>query len=195
MYKIDKIQKENRRMKIIGKTISTIMYIILIPLIIFNFTLIIKSFLYPNKTPDFFGYKNFVIVSRSMEPTIKKGDAIFVKAVPENEIANNDIISFMQDGVNVTHRIIEIREENGVKIYKTKGDNNNTADKEEITYNQIEGKYQFKINQFGIVAKILKSKITLAILIILMIMIYWFQARTQKKKQERKEKRMKYKKI
>ena len=193
MYKIDKIQKENRRMGIIGKIVSAILYIILIPLIIFNFTLIIKSFLYPNETPDFFGYKNFVIVSRSMEPTIKKGDAIFVKAVAENEISKNDIISFAQDDVIVTHRIIEIREENGVKFYKTKGDNNNTSDKEEITYNQIEGKYQFKINQFGIVTDILKSKITLAILIILMIAIYWLQARTQKKKQARKEKRMKYK--
>ncbi|MCI8636678.1 MAG: hypothetical protein HFJ36_02275 [Clostridia bacterium] len=64
MYKIDKVQKENKRIYIIGKVINIILYIILIPIIIFNFTLIIKSFINPNQTPDFFGYKSFVIVSR-----------------------------------------------------------------------------------------------------------------------------------
>ena len=67
MYKIDKVQKQSKRIHIIGKTISIIIYIILIPIIIYNFTLIVKSFIRPNKTPDFFGYKNFIIVSRKYE--------------------------------------------------------------------------------------------------------------------------------
>ena len=54
MYKIDKIQKEKQRISTITRVISAIIYIILIPMIIFNFTLIIKSFINPNKTPDFF---------------------------------------------------------------------------------------------------------------------------------------------
>lgn len=192
MYKIDKIQKENQRIHIIGRVISAILYIILIPIIIFNFTLIIKSFINPSRTPDFFGYKSFVIVSGSMEPTIKKGDAILVKEVPEEEIKTNDIISFTQGETNVTHRIIEIVEENGIKKYKTKGDNNNTEDKEKILYEQIEGKYQFKISQFGIVTEILKSKITLMILIIIIIFINYYKARIGAKKQKRKEKRKEY---
>ena len=125
MYKIDKIQKEKQRIHIIVKVISTILYMILIPIIIFNFTLIIKSFIDPNEIPDFFGYKSFVIVSGSMEPTIMTGDAILVKEVSEDEIKTNDIISFSQEGTIVTHRITEMIEENGVKKYKTKGDNNN----------------------------------------------------------------------
>ena len=71
MYKIDKVQKENKRMHIVMKIISIILYIILIPIIIFNFTLIIKSFINPNEVPDFFGYKNFVIVSRKYGTYIK----------------------------------------------------------------------------------------------------------------------------
>lgn len=195
MYKIDKIQKEKQRIDILGKMVSIIIYIILIPIIIFNFTLIMKSFIYPNKTPDFFGYKSFVIVSGSMEPTIKKGDAIFVKNVAEEEIKINDIISFqtaVPTKTNVTHRVIEIMEEDGVKKYTTKGDNNNTEDKEKITYQQIEGKYQFKINQFGIVTNILKSKITLVILIMLIVIISFYRAKNEKKKQKRKEKRKEY---
>ncbi len=193
MYRIDKIQKENRRIHIMGKIISAIIYVILVPIIIFNFTLIIKSFIHPNETPDFFGYKSFVIVSGSMEPTIMTGDAIFVKEVPQKEIKTNDIISFSQGETIVTHRVIEILEENGVKKYKTKGDHNNTEDKEKITYEQIQGKYQFKINQFGIIIKILKSKITLAILVIIIVIVSCYKGKTEKKRQERKEKRKKYK--
>ena len=94
--------------------------------------------------------------------------------------------------MNVTHRVIEIIEENGIKKYKTKGDNNNTEDKEKITYEQIEGKYQFKINQFGIITEILKSKITLIILILMIVFIYYHKGKMEHKRQERKEKRRKY---
>lgn len=192
MYKIDQVQKEKQRIHVIGRTISVILYIILIPMIIFNFTLIIKSFLNPNKTPDFFGFKSFVIVSGSMEPTLKKQDAILVKEVPEEEIKVNDILSFTTKGTNVTHRVIAITEEDGNKKYTTKGDNNNTEDKEKITYQQIEGKYQFKISQFGIVIQILKSKITLMVLILMIILISCYKRRIQNRKQTRKEKRKKY---
>ena len=58
------IEVKNKRLYIIGKIISVILYIILIPILIFNFTLIIKSIINPNEPPDFFGYKSFVIMSR-----------------------------------------------------------------------------------------------------------------------------------
>lgn len=192
MYKIDNIQKENQRIHLIGKIISVILYVILIPIILFNFTLIIKSFINPKETPDFFGYKSFVIVSGSMEPTIMTGDAILVKEVPQKEIKKNDIISFSQGETIVTHRVIEIIEENGIKRYKTKGDNNNTEDRDKIAYEQIEGKYQFKINQFGMITQILKSKITLIVLIVIIIATYYYRGRIENRKQERKEKRKKY---
>ncbi len=192
MYKINKIQKEKQRIHIIVKVISTILYMILIPIIIFNFTLIIKSFIDPNKIPDFFGYKSFVIVSGSMEPTIMTGDAILVKEVSEDEIKINDIISFSQEGTVVTHRITEMIEENGIKKYKTKGDNNNAEDKEKITYEKIEGKYQFRIRQFGVMVEILKNKITLILLILIVIFVYYYRGKIENRKKLRKEKRKKY---
>lgn len=192
MYKINKVQKEKERIHTIVKIITAIVYIILIPSIIFNFTLIIKSFIHPNKTPDFLGYKSFVIVSGSMEPTIMTGDAILVKEVPQEEIQVKDIISFSQDDTNVTHRVIEITEEDGIKKYTTKGDNNHTEDKEKVTYEQIEGKYQFKINQFGIVTQILKSKITLIVLILWIVFISFYKRKMEGKRRERKKKREKY---
>ena len=195
MYKINKISKENTRANKIINLSSIIIYIILIPLIIFNFTLIFKSFLNPNKTPDFLGLKNYIIVSGSMEPTIHVGDEIFVKEVSQDKIKVNDIISFQDGDTITTHRIVKMEDINGTTRYTTKGDNNHAEDKEKVIYSQIEGVYQFKINGFGKFNEILKSKITLEIIIIIVLMNFLYSYKRNKENQIRKEKRIKYNKF
>ncbi len=192
MYKIRDYKEIKNRNEKIKKIISIFIYIIIIPIIVINITLIVKSFIKPNKIPDFIGYKNFVIVSESMEPTIMVGDAIFVKKVPEKEIKINDIISFHDGECINTHRIVGVSEENGIKMYRTKGDNNRGEDKEKVSYSQIEGKYLFKINNFGNLIKVLQSKVTLAILILLVCCNTYFNYRLKYKRKARRDKRKKY---
>lgn len=121
------------------------------------------------------------------------GDAILVKKVSQDEINKNDIISFQDGAVITTHRIIDIVEENGTKKYKTKGDNNNVEDKQLVDYEDIEGKYQLKINGFGKVIEILQSKLILIILFLIIVANCLYSHRLNKKKQMRKEKRKKKK--
>ena len=192
MYKIRDYKEIKNRNEKIKKIISIFIYIIIIPIIVINITLIVKSFIKPNKIPDFIGYKNFVIVSESMEPTIMVGDAIFVKKVPEKEIKINDIISFHDGECINTHRIVGVSEENGIKMYSTKGDNNRGEDKEKVSYDQIEGKSLFKINNFGNLIKVLQSKVTLVILILLVCLNTYFNYRLKYKRKARREKRKKY---
>lgn len=193
MYTIDKISKEKKRMSIILKIVSIILYIIIIPIIIYNLTLMIKSFINPNKTPDFFGYKSFIIVSRSMEKTINKSDTIFIKEIEENKLNVNDIISFKEnDNTITTHRIVKIEYLNGKKYYITKGDNNYLNDKEKVIYEQIEGKYIFKIQGFGNIILILQNKITLITLFIILILNYIYSRQLAKRKKNRKAKRKMY---
>lgn len=192
MYKIRDYKEIKNRNEKIKKIISIFIYIIIIPIIVINITLIVKSFIKPSKIPDFIGYKNFVIVSESMEPTIMVGDAIFVKKVPEKEIKINDIISFHDGECINTHRIVGVSEENGIKMYRTKGDNNRGEDKEKVSYSQIEGKYLFKINNFGNLIKVLQSKVTLAILILLVCCNTYFNYRLKYKRKARRDKRKKY---
>ena len=192
MYKIRDYKEIKNRNEKIKKIISIFIYIIIIPIIVINITLIVKSFIRPNKIPDFIGYKNFVIVSESMEPTIMVGDAIFVKKVPEKEIKINDIISFHDGECINTHRIVGVSEENGIKMYRTKGDNNRGEDKEKVSYSQIEGKHLFKINNFGNLIKVLQSKVTLAILILLVCCNTYFNYRLKYKRKARRDKRKKY---
>ena len=193
MYRLKDFDKSSKNIHIMLKAISIMIYIIIIPIIIFNITLVIKSCLNPSKTPTFFGIKSFVIVSKSMEPTIMTGDAIFVKQIAEENLKVDDIISF-KDGESVnTHRIVEIVENNGIKRYRTKGDNNKKEDRDLVKYSQIEGKYEFRIKGFGKFIEILKNKITLVILLIMLVLVSAMQVRLNKKKLERNEQRYKYK--
>ena len=194
MYKLLKINMNNKRLKTIVKVISILIYIITIPIIIFNMTLIVKSYINPNETPSFFGYKNYTIVSRSMENTINKNDVIIIKEVSQNEINKNDIIAFYQNNQVITHRIVDVIEDNGVIKYVTKGDNNVHEDKELVTYEQIEGKYQFKLNGFGVILRILQNLVTLIILIIILILNCLYGYNRKRKKEIRKQKRQIYNK-
>ena len=195
MYKLFKVNIKNKRLKFFVKLLSIVVYLITIPIIVFNMTLIIDAYLNPGKTPSFFGYKNFTIVSRSMEDTINVNDVIIVKEVPQDEIQKDDIIAFYQGGEVITHRIINVIEKDGVIRYETKGDNNVHADDNLVSYGQIEGKYQFKINGFGIILRILKNPITIIVLIIILILNCIYGYNYRRKKEMRSKKREEYDKI
>lgn len=68
------------------------------------------------------------VVSDSMEPTLYKGDLIIVKGVDLALIEEGDIIVFHNRfrGIDVVHRIVEIKESEMGRIFITKGDNNLT---------------------------------------------------------------------
>ena len=194
MYRISDFDKSSKRMFIFEKVMVVLAYIIIIPIIIYNLTLMIKSYINPAEIPDFFGFKSFVIISESMEPTIMTGDAIVVKEVRQEDLKVKDIISF-QDGDSInTHRIVEIIDDNGKVKYKTKGDNNKKEDRELVTYDKIEGVYQFRIKGFGKIIEIIKNKITLVVLLVVLVLISICQVRNNKKRLSRKEKRYEYNK-
>ncbi len=85
-----------------------------------------------------------------------KGDVIVVKGVKENELKVGDVIIFIsQNKLPIIHRIVGIREENGQRIFETKGDNNKGQivnpfiNEKYITYDQIVGKAVFRIPYLG----------------------------------------------
>ena len=194
MYKIKNFNKENENIHKIIKIINIILCICIIPIIIYNATLMIKSIINPNKIPDFWGFKTFVIISESMEPNIMPGDAIIVKNINQNNLNVGDIISFHDIDYINTHRIVEIINENGLIRYKTKGDNNKREDRNLVAYKNVEGKYLLKIKGFGKFIEVIQSKVTLVILLLLLVIILTYQTRINKRKLKRNEKRYEYNK-
>ena len=102
--------------------------VIVLPFLIFNLTLIIKSKLYPDKIADFMGYKPFIVMSGSMETTINIVDLVIVKKVNSSNIHTGDIIAFKNGNIVISHRVKEVINDFGTYKFKTKGDNNNVAD-------------------------------------------------------------------
>jgi len=80
--------------------------------------------------PSLFGYQRYVLTGQSMEPTIHRGSLVFDEVVPVRDLRKGDVITYVPPGMNgpVTHRIISRKHRDGALVFRTKGDNNATAD-------------------------------------------------------------------
>jgi len=184
--------EEHGDIRFVKNLLIYLLYIIIIPIIIYDMFLIIQTLVKPGQTPDFFGYKTFNIISGSMEPDISIDDIVIVKKVDRLDIRKYDIITFVIDDQTVTHRVIGINFYDGELIYTTKGDKNEVTDTEKILYSQIEGKYVGKIPKAGKLFAFLKNKYVFAAILIILILFYGLQRKHISKKVERREKREKY---
>lgn len=192
LYTNDAIKTRQKRELTIKNVINIIIYIIILPLLVYNILVIVQAVINPNKTPSFLGIKSYVIISGSMQPNLDIGDVVVVKDYNEEKPQKGDIISFRQGHSVVTHRINEIIEKDGVATYKTKGDNNNIEDSETIKYENIEGKVIKVIPKIGKIILTLKNK-TIIIAIMVVYYIYLLHGQSiRRKKENRRLKREKY---
>lgn len=195
LYTNEEIKKRKQEEEKRKKITEIFIYIILIPVLAYNISIIIKAIIKPSETPSFLGIKTYVIISGSMEPKINIGDIVIEKSIKnkEEEIKIGDIISYRSGQTIITHRIINIEEdENGILRITTKGDNNNTEDSERILINNIEGKVIMIIPKIGYITLLLRDKI---IIIVVFIIAYIYIEQIEKikrKKEARRQKRIEY---
>lgn len=150
---------------LIGNIISWTMLVLLVVVATFLLYYIISTQLYATKGEKFAPkYSMYTIVSPSMTPNINVYDVVIDKKVEDfSELQVGDVITFIStssisNGMTITHRIVDIIEtEEGTK-YKTKGDNNLTADYSLVTQDKVIGKVKFRIPQLGRVQFFLSSK-------------------------------------
>ena len=145
--------------------------VIVLPFLIFNLTLIIKSKLYPDKIADFMGYKPFIVMSGSMETTINIGDLVIVKKVNSSSIHAGDIIAFKNGNIVISHRVKEVINDSETYKFKTKGDNNNVADDFIVNSDAIEGIFVNKIPGLGSILLFLGKPIGLLMVILVIIIV------------------------
>lgn len=123
-----------------------------------------------------FGVEVYTVLSGSMEPHFHTGSIIYVVETPPEELQVEDVITYRLIGqTNSTHRIIDIREEDGKRLFYTKGDNNNTADANPVTEDRIIGKAVFSIPLLGYLLNFVQqppgSYIAIAIAAALLLLI------------------------
>ena len=137
-------------------------------------TLIIKSKLNNNKIPDIFGFTPYIIVSGSMEPNIPVDNIIITRKVKPEDIKVGDVISFKDknEDIVITHRVVEVKDINGIYFYQTKGDNNSSVDQNLVPYSQIQGKYMFKVPFLGKLITYVRTPRGMTLVLTFVICIY-----------------------
>ena len=152
--------KEKKQGKV-GNIIGVILCVILVPILLVNVIMIVKGLINPSKVPSIGGYSPLIVLTDSMYPNIKRGDLIITKAADAKDVKVGDVISFFDpdgSGTSVlTHRVVELVEEDGKLFFRTKGDANNSEDPSLAPAENLIGLYQSKINGAGNVAMFLQS--------------------------------------
>lgn len=189
MHKSD---KQKIIINLIQKIFDILICIIIALILLYNAVILIKKYFYQNVTPDFFGYKAYIIISGSMIPQINVDDVVISREVPISELHVGDIISFKNENVIITHRIINISSENGDTVFKTKGDNNDIEDNFKVSSNDVEGKYIFKIKGIGKIVDLLHNYLVIGIFCVLIVLGYSHWKTKKEKIEYRKNKRRLY---
>jgi signal peptidase len=90
------------------------------------------------------------VISGSMRPTLEVGDVVIIAEASPDTVKLGDIIQFRQpNGITVVHRVVEVREVEGGKVFITKGDANSGPDANPVVPANVEGKVVFKIPKIG----------------------------------------------
>ena len=127
----------------------------------FALSLALLGLLLAVAVPKFFGYDSFVIYSGSMEPTVKVGSLLVTKPVPAEDLQVGDVIVFRHSenpDTTITHRIAGIREENGERIFTTKGDASSNPDPREVRLRGRVGRMAYAIPYVGYLVDFIKTK-------------------------------------
>lgn len=96
--------------------------------------------------PSVFGFSFLRVVTGSMEPTIPVGVMIIVRNTDADKVKTGDIICFYSSDPSIedlpnTHRVVEIRNENGDISFVTKGDATDKIDPYPVTADRLVGVY------------------------------------------------------
>lgn len=155
--------------------LGTVLCIILVPILLVNVILIIKSYTDTDKVPSIGGFLPLIVLTDSMYPEIKSGDLIICRTADACEIVEGDVISFFDPAGNgtsiVTHRVTEVLEENGLRYFRTKGDNNNVEDRLVVPEGNLVGVYRARIGGAGNVAMFMQTTTGLIVCVVLPIIL------------------------
>jgi len=166
---------------ILSKIFKVIYYIVISALCLIAFFIVVLMTL-SNINANKEDYKPLVsmytIVSPSMTPVIKVYDVVVnVKVSNEDDIQVGDIITYISEspnseGMRITHRVINIIEDEDHKEYITQGDNNSNPDTLSVSYDKVIGKQVFTIPQLGRVQFLLANKKSWLLILLIPILIY-----------------------
>ncbi len=177
----------------IAVIVSLIMAVILVPIIVINTVLIVRSYTDTEHIPAVFGISPLVVLSNSMADTFCTNALIFIKDVDTDDLEVGDVVCYLIEETAVTHRITQVTtDDDGVLAYITQGDANNTEDTYFVYPEQIEGIYFGHVAEIGAFVLFMQTTAGMVIFIGLPIVLYlvldYILSRKEKKEDNKKAK-------
>ena len=129
--------------------------------------------------PKPLGFGMGVVLTGSMEPTLRENSLIIVTGAREYNVG--DIIVYQTGGTPVVHRIIEIDGQTGTLT--TQGDANNAPD-EPITLSRVKGRVAFSIPFIGAAARFIQTTPGLIMVLIVIFVLFFLSVRTREQEQQ-----------
>ena len=168
-------KKKNTAVHKVLTGVGIVLCVILIPILVINCILIVKSFT-SEEVPSVAGTLPLIVLTDSMYPQIQSGDLIICHTAEPEEVEENDVIAFFDPAGNgstiVTHRVIEVTELNGKIAWRTKGDNNNTEDRLLVTADKLVAVYEgTRLAGFGNVALFMQTTPGLIVCVVCPILL------------------------
>ncbi len=128
-----------------------------------------------------FGWRFDTVYSGSMEPAINVGSMVVVRQVDPSAIRDGDIITFVsrvKADSFVTHRVVEVTNDEGTLAFLTKGDANDAPDEDSVRASDVVGRVRFSVPYAGYAADFLRKPLGFGLLIGLpALLIILFEAR------------------
>ena len=108
-----------------------------------------------------FPFQPVLVGSGSMQPAMHVGDVVIVAKVPSDKIEPGDIIQYREaEGITTVHRVIEIQEIEGKRVFVTQGDANRRPDANPVLPANVVGKVVLNIPKVGWAAIVVKGFFT-----------------------------------
>jgi len=148
---------------VITKMALNLIYVLLAIIVMILIYNIIQVSILNKPYMNIFGYSFFQVKTGSMSGTMEIGDIIVVKLT--KDVKENDIVTYQQDNILITHRIIEKQGEDII----TKGDANNKED-DPIKSDDIIGKVEYTLKNVEIWKKVFKTPEVYTLIIITLIL-------------------------
>ena len=165
---------------------DVVFYVILMPLVILTAVVLIQTIIHPEKIPNLFGYKMFIVLDSEMDKSISYGDLVFTKNIETDSLKNDNLIAFRNAEDKVTlHRIIDIDEIDGKKEFIMLTATNETKDTRYVKEDAVEGIYVKKIKKIGLIIMFLQEPfvflILVCVILIIGLVVYYFAQEDDKK--------------
>ena len=198
------VAAEEKGKKDVKHTIATVIGVvlcaILLPIVLINMTLVIKSAVNKDEVPTVFGVASMIVQSGSMYPLIEVDDLILTKKVSADKLVAGaqdaevpgTVIAYLikEKDTVVTHRVVEIvTAEDGTRQFVMQGDANNTPDELTVREDQVVGEYFMRIKGAGRIALFMKEPLGILLFVVAplaLFVLYDAIRRTRYSKKQRK---------